>query len=84
MTLNKYTHDIEERAHRAYHRRFCGALSYDQPTTNPDFYQEGGVQYVVLYNVNGVLAVYRVLKTGGLQWTEYIPQECREYWEIED
>lgn len=49
--------DLERRAIKAYFRRFENP---DQPST-VEVEQRGGLNYVVLSNVNGTLAVYRVL-----------------------
>jgi len=41
----KYNHDIEERAHRAYHRRMASGLLYDQPFQEGEIHPENGEAY---------------------------------------
>jgi hypothetical protein len=49
----------------------------DQPST-ADVYTIDGKEYAVLYNTNGVLAVYRVGDDGGLKRLEQYPEEINQ------
>lgn len=57
--------DLEERAMRAYFRRF--APNCDQPMRGAEVYEDDGVKYVALNNCHGVLATFAVVptKSGG-------------------
>ncbi|MGH3289146.1 MAG: hypothetical protein ACRDPD_31475 [Streptosporangiaceae bacterium] len=60
---------LTQRAFAAYFRSAAreGAHSPDQPASYSGVEERGGKQYVVLRNVNGVLAVYRVRNDGVLK-----------------
>lgn len=57
---------LESRALRAYARAFHGRGSLNQPSA-PEVIAHEHVRYVVLSNVNGTLAVYRVTSLGRLR-----------------
>lgn len=56
--------DIERRAIAAYYRSNAGGY-INHPQQPPDVVEHGGLRYVVLSNVNGTLAVYRVRSVNG-------------------
>lgn len=55
-------HDLRRRALAAYFR----GGDTEQPEGHPRVITRGGLRYVVLSNVNGVLAVYRVRTHDGI------------------
>ena len=57
--------ELTSRAFTAYFRRH-GELA-DQPANTSGVVEHEGLQYVVLHNANGVLAVYRVTNRGQLK-----------------
>jgi hypothetical protein len=57
--------DLTSRAFAAYFRSESGIV--DQPANDSGPAEWAGKQYVVLRNVNGVLAVYRVRNSGALK-----------------
>jgi hypothetical protein len=74
--------DLTPRAIRVHYRR-CKANGwvYDQPAKAASGEEEvDGVQYVVLRNVNGILAVYRICKGDKLKRLETWPQELETIW----
>ena len=50
-----------------------------QPANDSYLCERDGKQYVVLHNVNGVLAVYRVRTSGILKELRRWPKEIEEY-----
>ena len=63
------TRDLIKRASRAYRKRF-GEGSFQPSSHGSDVEGIGGKQYVVLRNVNGVLAVYAIGAFGSLHYVE--------------
>ena len=57
---------IEEKAFRAYFRRF--GENAPCPSRHMNWAELRGKDYLVLSNVNGVLAVYRVYHDGRIKW----------------
>ena len=57
------THELTTRAFRAYFR--SGGI--DQPANSSGEVVSNGKRYVVLHNIRGVLAVYRVSNAGALR-----------------
>ena len=68
---------LTRRAFAAYFRSAAreGVPSPDQPANYSGVEEHGGKQYVVLRNVNGVLAVYRVRNDGILKGLKRWPEE---------
>lgn len=62
--IREFKSDPIERAFRAYFRTNPDAL---QPANYSGIEVSGETEYVVLRNINGVLAVYRITATGGLR-----------------
>ena len=58
--------DHVQRATKAYFRSFGTDEAIPQPASDPVMRAINDKQYVVLHNVNGVLAVYRVRKDNRL------------------
>ena len=71
---------LTQRAFAAYFREAArgGAYSPDQPANDSGVKEAGGKRYVVLRNVNGVLAVYRVRNDGVLKGLKRWPKELEE------
>lgn len=69
------------RAFAAYFRSAAreGIPSPDMPANDSHLCELGGKRYVVLHNVNGVLAVYRVRNDGVLKGLKRWPKEL-ETW----
>ena len=65
--------DPVDRAVAAYYR--TGGSSVPHPSNNPAVVKHNGKQYVVLDNVNGVLAVYRIRNNGYLKQLKRWPPE---------
>jgi hypothetical protein len=63
---------------RAFSAYFRGADSPIQPSGDSGLVEHEGKEYVVLHNVNGVLAVYRVLNNGALRQLKRWPKEIEE------
>ena len=72
--------DLTRRAFAAYFR-YVKANNYipDQPAYDSGPATAGGKNYIVLRNVNGILAVYRVRNTGALKRLDRWPKEL-EVW----
>ena len=66
MTLDNFRHTIEERAFRAYFRRF--GKNADAPSQHLEQFTKKDKDYIRLSNVNGTLAVYRILNDNGLKF----------------
>ena len=66
--------DLTSRAMRAYFRSHAGTVT-DQPANTSGMQEHNGRQYVVLHNVKGVLAVYRVRNGGQLKGLKRWPTE---------
>jgi hypothetical protein len=49
------------------------------PNSGSDMYEHNGKHYVVLWNVNGVLAVYRVRNNGALKRLRRWPAEMEDW-----
>ena len=61
----------------------AGYDSPDQPSNDSGLWELNGKQYVMLHNVNGILAVYRVRNDGLLKrmksrWPEELEMACHE------
>ena len=69
------TPTLIRRAFAAYFR----AGGTDQPANTSTTVVHEGKLYVVLHNVNGVLAVYRVLNKGTLKGLKRWPKEIEEH-----
>ncbi len=69
---------LVNRAIAAYFRS-ADAPSPDQPANYSDVQEAGGKRYVVLRNVNGVLAVYRVRNDGVLKGLKRWPKELEKW-----
>lgn len=72
--------DAARRALAAYFRTAGDDGSIvDQPDGSPDIAEWDGKKYVVLYNVRGTLAVYRVRTSGALKrlrrWPAQVARE---------
>jgi hypothetical protein len=65
--------DLTRRAFAAYYR--SEGATTDQPASRSGPMEWQGKQYVVLENVNGVLAVYRVRTSGALKRLRRWPRE---------
>jgi hypothetical protein len=63
--------NLLSRAYAAYFR--SGAV--DLPSNGSDAFVFGGKTYVVLRNVHGILAIYRLLKSGQLRRLRCYPAE---------
>jgi hypothetical protein len=73
--------DLGRRALAAYYRQpqdFPGAVWNPPHPSSPDVVEHNGRQYVVLHNVNGTLAVYRVRNTGQLRRLRRWPAEVAD------
>jgi hypothetical protein len=70
-TKGKIVTSDEELLTRAMHAFFVASrkngLVFDQPSNSSDVQQFAGKRYVILQNVNGVLAIYRVRNDGMLK-----------------
>jgi len=55
---------LEKRAKAAYYRSWDGSGSQNEPS-DVETREHAGLRYVVLSNVNGTLAVYRVRTVNG-------------------
>jgi hypothetical protein len=71
--------DLTTRAFAAYFR-YVNAHNYipDQPAYDSGPAEWNGKTYVVLRNVNGILAVYRVRTSGALKRLRRWPQELED------
>ena len=69
--------DLERRALAAYFRaaRTNGVTAIDQPSGGAGVVEHDGKLYVVLSNVRGTLAVYRVRGSGALKRLRRWPPE---------
>ena len=70
--------DYLSRAYAAYFRTE-GTARTAQPSSNSDICEHDGKEYVVLRNINGVLAVYRITNSGQLKRLKRWPVELEEY-----
>ena len=88
--MSTYTHlaqatdnePLIDRAFAAYFRsaaRSGAGISPDMPANDSHLCELGGKQYVVLHNINGILAVYRVRNDGVLKGLKRWPKEL-ETW----
>jgi hypothetical protein len=68
------TDDLTIRAFRAYFR--SGGI--DQPANSSGPVVSNGRPYVVLHNIRGVLAVYRVSTAGGLRRLTTWPEDLSD------
>jgi hypothetical protein len=64
--MDTFKSDPVSRAFAAYFRS-CTAYSPDQPDGASGIVEHEGKEYVVLHNVNGILAVYRIQNNGRLK-----------------
>lgn len=71
--------DLLQRAMAAYFRHYPGASMNQPDSTASGETEHDGKQYVVLRNVDGVLAVYRVRQDGMLKRLKRWPAEI-EAW----
>jgi hypothetical protein len=73
-------HDLTRRAIAAYFRtaRADGATAVPQPAGGGDVVEHEGKLYVVLANVSGTLAVYRVRTSGQLKRLRRWPPEVAD------
>jgi len=69
MTYAQY--DMKRRAFNAYFKRF-GKYA-DQPSQIVEFIEDNGKDYIVLSNVNGTLATYRIRNDGSLKFLKRNP-----------
>lgn len=68
--------ELVRRAFKAYYRRAAATGGQPmQPSRDSGVQELGGKQYVVLFNLNGLLAVYRVLNSGALKLLKRPPTE---------
>lgn len=68
--------ELTQRAIAAYYRSARGGEILDQPSSGASGVTEHeGKEYVILRNVNGVLAVYRVRPSGALKGLRRWPKE---------
>jgi hypothetical protein len=70
--------DLERRALAAYFRSGSPGAILDQPAGGGDVVEHDGRLYVVLSNVRGTLAVYRVRGSGALRRMKRWPREVAE------
>ena len=72
--------ELTSRAFAAYFRAAArnGVASPDQPANSSGVQEHGAKRYVVLANVNGILAVYRVRSDGILKGLKRWPKEIGE------
>jgi hypothetical protein len=68
--------DPVSRAFVAYFR--SEGASAEQPTNPPGIVEHDGKQYVVLDNIGGILAVYRILNSGALKRMKRWPAELEQ------
>jgi hypothetical protein len=62
--MSPSNHDLIYRARRAWFRTQAIANAvYQDPGNESDVYEHDGVLYVVLQNINGILAVYQLSGT---------------------
>jgi len=71
--------DVKRRAFKAYFKRFGEYAA--QPSSDVDFFEIAGKNYVVLSNVNGILAVYRIYNDGRLKFLKKYPKEISEQYQ---
>ena len=62
---------IKKRAFNAYFRRF-GKFAY-VPSQTVEFIEDKGKDYIILSNVNGTLATYRIREDGSLKFQKRSP-----------
>jgi len=67
--------DYMNRAYAAYYK----AGDQDHPGDMSGVQEHDGKEYVVLRNINGVLAVYRITRSGQLKRLKRWPKELKEY-----
>jgi hypothetical protein len=70
-------YDLTRRAVAAYYRTATSVI-VDQPAGSGDVVDHEGKTYVVLSNVRGTLAVYRVRTSGQLKRLKRWPREVAE------
>lgn len=68
--------DITERAFRAYFRSAGDHAA--QPSKDADFFTVKDKEYVVLSNIRGILACYRIRPNGTLRRLARYPREVAE------
>ena len=66
--------EVIERAMKAWFQ----SGGTDQPSNTSEIREHGGKEYVVLENVNGVLAVYRIKNNGALKRLKRWPKAIEE------
>jgi hypothetical protein len=80
MNLNNASNqELVTRASRAYFTasKKKGCSAPDQPSSSSDVTEIAGKRYVVLNNVNGILAVYGLKNDGVLKRLEHWPESLR-------
>ena len=73
MVVSTDSENVMRRAFAAYFR--TGGETAPYPSNNSSVEEVNGLQYAVLRNVNDLLAVYRVEKTGTLRRMRRWPKE---------
>jgi hypothetical protein len=57
--------DLDVRTFKAYNHRF--GLESPIPCSNVEYYEHQGKDYAVLSNINGILAIYRIMSDESLK-----------------
>jgi hypothetical protein len=73
--IDDMDNDLTRRAFAAYFR----AGGTDQPAGTSGQVEHNGRRYVVLHNVNGTLAVYRILNNGRLKGLRRWPRAVEQW-----
>jgi hypothetical protein len=79
--MSNHENNPVTRAFAAYFR-MCSREGFipDQPANTSGIAEYTGKSYVVLHNVNGILAVYRILNNGALKALKRWPAALQEDW----
>jgi hypothetical protein len=79
-SVSQYPLDSKDLLRRAFAAYFRSSQSPSpaQPANDSDIETVGDKSYVVLRNVRGIIAVYRILNSGALKRLRRWPKETRE------
>jgi len=72
--------ELKKRLFRAWSRRVN--IKLNMPSEDIIFFTKDGKEYAVLYNVDGILAIYRVFKDGRIRFSEEMTRKYRTLEEL--
>ena len=72
--------ELRKKLFRAWSRR--ANIKPNMPSEDIIYFTKNGKEYAVLYNIEGILAIYRVFKDGRIRFSEEMTRKYRTLEEL--